>query len=200
MVVALVCHFFPNKVCSTLRTTEPQCGSIKDGSLSRSLSLSLALPRRLVVGTTLHLLHTCLLRPSPPLNPDAALFSPRSTASGEELSDWLLFDPSFSEGRSPALGRPSVASLAASFANVIKGKGKEPIDTKGKAPMDPASPLDPQSGVGVGRHRCRRLGRSRVASWQVPIAPPPPASCTKSAAAESWQLVVRKRSWRRMAR
>jgi hypothetical protein len=38
-----------------------------------------------------------LPRPNPPLNPDAALFSPSSITSDEDLLEWLVFSPSSSE-------------------------------------------------------------------------------------------------------
>jgi hypothetical protein len=48
----------------------------------------------------------------------AAQFSPCSAVSGEDLPDWLLFNPSASVGRSLTLGHPSVTSPA-SFVDVV---------------------------------------------------------------------------------
>jgi hypothetical protein len=57
----------------------------------------------------------------PPLNPNVAPFSLALSSGcvGEELSDWLLFNPSSSKGRSPPIGRSSFASQLASYADVI---------------------------------------------------------------------------------
>jgi hypothetical protein len=80
-----------------------------------------------------------------------APFSSHSAALGEELPDWLLFSPSYLKGRSPALGHLSAAWPAASFTDVVKGKGKSPVDAKGQAPMDLTGPSEPQHGAGAGR-------------------------------------------------
>jgi hypothetical protein len=61
-------------------------------------------------------------KPSSTLNPHVVPFSPSSTpnsgAAAEDLSDWLLFSPSSSEGRS---GRPSSVSTASFTDTVCRG-------------------------------------------------------------------------------
>jgi hypothetical protein len=75
---------------------------------------------------------------------------------------------------SRALGHLSNASPAASFVDVVKGKGKAPIDVKGKAPLDPVASSAPWSGESVGQ---RPVSHSFMVD-----APRPPASHSKPAA------------------
>jgi hypothetical protein len=70
--------------------------------------------------------------PSLALNPHAAPFSPSSTPglgeAGEELSDWVLFSPSSSEGGSSVARFGRNAFSSDSFADVVRGKGKAILD------------------------------------------------------------------------
>jgi hypothetical protein len=100
-------------------------------------------------------------KPQPPLNPNAQPFSPSSSAraAGEELPEWLLFNPLLSEGSSSSLGHLVGASPSPSFADVVKGKGMAPQEApppsdpsrvrhSGKEPLDSSTP--PTSSVAEG--------------------------------------------------
>jgi hypothetical protein len=68
----------------------------------------------------------------------------------KDLLEWLLFNPSSSEGRSLALSRISGTSSVISFMDAVKGKGKGKVltDIKGKAPLDLVDPSAPPPEVG----------------------------------------------------
>jgi hypothetical protein len=119
-------------------------------------------------------------KPQPPLNPNAQPFSPSSSAraAGEELPEWLLFNPLLSEGSSSSLGHLVGASPSPSFADVVKGKGMAPQE---------APPPQIQVALGI-RARSpwtpRRLPPLRwlrelplgVASWRMPAVMLQPSS------------------------
>jgi hypothetical protein len=71
----------------------------------------------------------------------------------KDLLEWLLFNPSSSEGRSLALSRISGTSSVISFMDAVKGKGKGKVltDIKGKAPLDLVDPSAPPPEVGPTR-------------------------------------------------
>jgi hypothetical protein len=101
-----------------------------------------------------------------------------------------LFSPSSLEGYSPSLGHLSGAS--SSFADVVKGKGK--VSAKGSAP-DPGcsdgkgkEPVDRGMVEGSFMADACQSGRHSRES----LVEPPPIT------EEGWQLVSRRRQWRRL--
>jgi hypothetical protein len=129
--------------------------------------------------------------PSPPLNPDAVLFSLASVASGEDLPNWLLLNPSSSEGRLPTVGRFSGASPVTSFADVVKSKGKAPLDVEG--------PSNPMPKAGPSRRPVLRVGSVSDGFMVGTCHASQPRASSPHPAKEKWQLVIHRRRWHRLA-
>jgi hypothetical protein len=94
------------------------------------------------------------------LNPDAAPFSPSPVRPvGEDLPKWLMFSPSSLKGPSSTQASLAGASLASSYAEVIRGKGKASMDEAGlssrSARSVPPPPLPGQQvhGIMADAHR-----------------------------------------------
>jgi hypothetical protein len=124
----------------------------RERKMSHECSPSPPLPRCLSADNANPSAFSPPAQPSSSLNPYATPFSPSLAsrrASGEELSEWLLFSPSFSEGRSPPSSCLPCSTLSPSFTDIVKGKGKAPMDpsrsradrSKGKAPALVASQM-----------------------------------------------------------
>jgi hypothetical protein len=130
-----------------------------------------------------------------------------SQASSEDLPEWLLFSPSSSEGRSPALGRLFVALPTHSFAEVVQGKGKAPMeasgsrfsDHKGKAPLNPFGaepPLPPHQPTAGPRRRPASQVGAVPGGFMADVCHANHQSLTS----EQWKLVARRKHWHRIAR
>jgi hypothetical protein len=133
--------------------------------------------------------------PHPALNPEVAAFSPSfvpSGSAGEELPNWLLFSPSSSEGRSPATGHLVGASPSSSFVDVVRDKGKAPLED----PEPRAPPSVPSSSRGGGGgHGCILLHGGRP-SLSTPTTPPPSEVGSKEG---EWQTMAQHKQWRRVS-
>jgi hypothetical protein len=80
--------------------------------------------------------------------------------------EWLLFSPSSLEGRSSSLGHFAGASLSPSFTDVVKRKGKAPLDG---SPADPGhTSHNGKEPMGSSPPSLLPIGSYRVASWQMP--------------------------------
>jgi hypothetical protein len=114
------------------------------------------------LGVRCHTLHP----PAPLLNPNTAPFSPSST------SEWLRFSPSSSEGSPSTPGRVSSICPVSSFVDVVRSKGKAPVEAlgsgSGRSPWWPWSPLSTCCFLGgslgrYGRRASRPPGLSCLA-------------------------------------
>jgi hypothetical protein len=117
----------------------PTCQIGNTAYLDGSVSLPFASPprsaRRLLIGPCHHLLSSSL---QPVAQPRCSSILAIFSRPWGDLPEWLLFNPSYLEVRSPTLGHLSNASLVPSFTEVVKGEGAVVEDPKGKAPLDPA--------------------------------------------------------------
>jgi hypothetical protein len=113
---------------------------------------------------------------------------------GEETPNWQRFSPSSLVGWSPALCQPSSVSLMTSFADVVHGKGKAPMEAS-----------DPSSSMGSSRYGCAEAACTNVVyssfmvgarqaglGHQAPLSHP-------EANGEGWQLVIRRKQWRHIS-
>jgi hypothetical protein len=146
-------------------------------------------------------------QPPLPPNPNAAPFSPSSTprlAEGEDLPDYLLFNPSSSKGLSSGPRGGWSASPVSSFTDVVKHKGKAPMVAFGSG----SSPG--RSQVMSGSIGCPALPcppPPLEAAWggfmadacctpRPPCPGPPPVQ--SDARCDGWQVIQRRKKWSRL--
>jgi hypothetical protein len=135
-------------------------------------------------------------RQSLPLNPNAAAFSLDSTSPtpmGDGTLDWLRFSPSSSEDMSSALGHHPSTSSTRSFTEVVRDKGKAPMEEEGSSRGSShgslnASHHEDWGGVSTFMVDARRTGHR---------APPPPPPHLQ-ADPNSWQMESRHKQWHRL--
>jgi hypothetical protein len=135
-------------------------------------------------------------RQSLPLNPNAAAFSLASTSPtpmGDGTLDWLRFSPSSSEDMSSALGHHPSTSSTRSFTEVVRDKGKAPMEEERSSRGSSQGSLDASHHEDWGGKSTFMVDARRTGHRAPPLAPP-----HLQADPNSWQMESRHKQWHRL--